>query len=128
MANDVKITPNHKRQRDAHCIVCGTAFVSTFGTTVCSEACRRQHQHMRYKARREELKISGCVICGIPLKSGNGLTATCSAMCSSIRRARERERLISQMRDKRPIPSWLAQMDTPEAARLRDAIKRSQML
>ena len=127
MANDVKITLNHKRQRDANCIVCGTAFVSTLGTTLCSDACRRQHANNRYRARREELKQIGCVVCGNPLKS-QGSGTTCSALCLSIRRARERERIMNQLRDKRPIPSWLAQMDTPEAARLRDAIKRSEML
>lgn len=127
MANDVKVTPNHKRRKDAHCVVCGTAFVSTLGTIVCSEECRKQHAHNRYKARREEVRASGCVICGNLFKNDGG-TTTCSAMCASIRRARDREQILNRIRDKRPIPSWLAQMDTPEAERLREAIKRSEML
>jgi len=128
MANDVKITPNHRRIKQATCIRCGKEFTSSLGRILCSDECKIEHERKLQRANYEKRMNSGCVICGNSLKSIHGSSTTCSALCLSIKRARERERLLNQMRDRRPIPSWLAQLDTPEAARLRDAIKRSEML
>lgn len=128
------------------CVVCETMFTpkSSIHKT-CSKECTTKFKYAYAAAKRaEKRKAAGkappklrtrsakhiltCIICGEEFTAPRPNRKTCSPECSQAIPERQKQETWERMISSKPIPEWLASLQTPEAARLREIVQRSAML
>lgn len=128
------------------CVICNKTFTpKSIVNTSCSLECTNKRKaqrafEKRCRKRMEDGKppakprapkqkhVITCMICGEEFISNRADKKTCSTECYQLIAERQKLESWEKLINRTPIPEWLSGLQTVEAARLRETVKRSEML
>lgn len=128
------------------CVICDKMFTPKTDTHMaCSEECITKRKakfaaQKRLEKRlaagkpppkpraKKQLRTYTCIICGEEFTSSRLDRKTCSSECFQAIPERQKQESWERLINRTPIPEWLSNLETTEAARLRETLQRSVML